>query len=196
VKDLALPWRAPEGRLLQSEADVTAYLFLEDQPEPADVVLVFGGADRRRALPAADLHRQGLVGRIVLSGGSPKRATGFATEAEAMADLLEATGVPASALVLETRATNTLENVRFSLPWLPSRGSIILMTKPVHMRRAAMTARRSLPEARLLCVPGPTGDCRRDSWWQHADGRRTVRSELAAIARYFARGDVVALADR
>jgi uncharacterized SAM-binding protein YcdF (DUF218 family) len=196
VSELALPWQAPEGRWLRDREDVTAYLFLEDAPGPADAVLVFGGTDRRRALPAADLFRRGLVRRVVLSGGPPKRPTGFATEAEAMAALLREAGVPPEAMALETRATNTLENVRLSLPWLPTRGTVILVTKPVHMRRAAMTARRSLPGARLLCVPGPTADCARDNWWSRPEWRRTVARELAAIARYHARGDIAPLPER
>jgi uncharacterized SAM-binding protein YcdF (DUF218 family) len=196
VTELVLPWAAPEGRVLRDEADVTDYLFLEDPPEPAEVMLIFGGTDRRRAARAADLYRQGLVRRIVLSGGPPKRPTGFATEAEAMGALLEQAGVPAAALVLERRATNTLENVRFSLPWLAGAAAVILMTKPVHMRRVAMTARRRLAAARLLCVPAAMRDCTRANWTTRADWRATAAAELAAIARYFAQGDIAPLPER
>ena len=196
MTELVLPWAAPEGRLLRDVADVTDYLFLEDPPEAAEVMLVFGGTDRRRALRAADLYRQGLVRRIVLSGGPPKRPTGFATEAAAMGALLAQAGVPAAALVLEHGATNTLENVRFALPWLDGAGTVILMTKPVHMRRAAMTARRRLPGARLLCVPAAMRDCTRGNWSTRPEWRATAAAELAAIARYFAQGDIAALPER
>ena len=193
MNELPLPWAAPEGRLLQSVADVTEYLFLEDPPQPADAALVFGGTDRRRALPAADLYRQGLVGRIVLTGGAPKVSTGFPTEADAMADLLVEAGVPAEDLILERQASNTLENVRFSLPWLLNCATLVLITKPVHMRRAAMTARRRLADTRLLCLPATLRECRRSNWWTRPAWRETAADELAAIHRYFVQGDIAGL---
>ncbi len=196
MTELVLPWAAPEGRLLRDVADVTDYLFLQDPPDPAEVMLVFGGTDRRRALRAADLYRRGLVGRIVPSGGPPKRPPGFATEAEAMGALLEQAGVPAAALVLEHQATNTLENVRFALPWLDGAAAVMLMTKPVHMRRAAMTVRRRLPDARLICVPAAMRDCTRENWASRLEWRATAAAELAAIGRYFAQGDIAALPER
>ncbi len=196
MTELVLPWAAPEGRLLREVADVTGYLFLEDPPEPAEVMLVFGGTDRRRASRAADLYQRGLVRKIVLSGGPPKRPTGFATEAEAMGALLEQAGVPAAALELERQATNTGENVRFALRWLSGAAVVSLMTKPVHMRRAAMTARRWLPAARLVCVPAAMRDCTRENWSSRPEWRGTAAAELAAIARYFAQRDIAALPER
>lgn len=189
----ALPWPTPEGGVLQTVADVTGYLFLEDPPQPVDVVLVFGGGDRRRALPAIELYRLGLARRVIVSGGPPKGPTGFRSEAEAMAALLEAAGIPLAAISVEPRATNTLENVRYALPLLEGAHAVALATKPVHMRRAAMTARRHLPRARLVCRPAPLRPCSRGNWWQRADWRATVADELAAIACYAARGDIVPL---
>jgi uncharacterized SAM-binding protein YcdF (DUF218 family) len=194
VEGLQLPWAAPEGRLLLDIADVTAYLFLEDEPAPVDAVLVFGGQAAERALPAADLYRRGWVRRIIVSGGPPRGApAGHPTEAAAMRSLLLARGVAEEAVLVEPRARSTLENVLFSLPHLRGVRALALATKPAHMRRAAMTVRRHLPGTRLLCLPAPLPDCGRTNWWTRPGWRRTVADELAAIARYAARGDIAPL---
>lgn len=62
---------------------------------------------------AAKIWDQGLIHRFVVSGGKPDDAG--RTEAEAMATLLNGFGVPASSILLENQATNTSENVAFSM---------------------------------------------------------------------------------
>merc|ERR1712150_88101 len=63
---------------------------------------------------------------------------GGTTEAEVMARMLEASGVPGSHIILEPRARNTLQNAWEVLPLLPSGcRQIWLVTSDFHMPRAA-----------------------------------------------------------
>ena len=120
----------------------------------ADAVLVLGGAlgaPRPPAQPhlgfgaaadrvwhAAALYRAGKARWVVLSGGSPPGSENVAPEAEAMAEVLRALGVPASAMRLEGRSRNTLENAVLSLALVRQVGArrVLLVTSALHMPRA------------------------------------------------------------
>ncbi|KZY47667.1 hypothetical protein A3731_29280 [Roseovarius sp. HI0049] len=104
----------------------------------------------RRALHAAALYREGVVARIVASGGPPGAAV---TEAEAIRRLCVAAGVPDAAILLETEAASTEENIRLARPILEAEGigSVWLVTDGFHARRAAFTARRQGVDAEVSC---------------------------------------------
>lgn len=95
----------------------------------------------RRARHAAALWQAGEVGAIVASGGLGRHGP---SEAEVIAALCHAGGVPEAALVLEARSTSTEENLRFSLPLLRAMGAreVVIVTDGFHAPRARLAARR------------------------------------------------------
>ena len=109
----------------------------------------------RRARHAAGLYREGVVARIIASGGPPGAQV---TEAEAIRDLCVAAGVPDTAILLETEAASTEENIRLARPILAAEGisSVWLVTDGFHARRAGFTARRQGLDAEISC-PELTG---------------------------------------
>jgi hypothetical protein len=122
------------------------YLQLRHQPIPADVIVAFGTNDLRVAQFAADLHLRGYGPTLVCTGGLAHQgddplATGWARpEAEMFADAAEARGVPRDRILIEPRALNTTENIRFTRELLESRGlkprNVVLAMKPFVERRA------------------------------------------------------------
>jgi len=77
----------------------------------ADVIFVFGHYDPRPALQAAKLWKMGKAPIIILSGkGRDKIPSGFESEADFYASLIEKEAVPQSVLLLEKESTNTIEN--------------------------------------------------------------------------------------
>jgi uncharacterized SAM-binding protein YcdF (DUF218 family) len=127
------------------------------QLAPADAILVLGGATRPALAPrefpelaeaadriihAARLFHAGKAPIIVASGGRLPWQEGPA-EAENIAFVLEALGVPASAIVREDESTNTYENCVNSQRLLEARGAreVLLVTSALHMRRAFATCR-------------------------------------------------------
>lgn len=94
---------------------------------------------RRRAARAAQLFAEGKVARIVASGGDH---TGPISEAEAVARELRVLGVPDRAILRETRAGTTRENIAFSLELLPASAVVILVSDAWHLPRARLIARR------------------------------------------------------
>lgn len=121
----------------------------------AQAIVVLGGtihmpADRHprsglidpsdRILEALRLYRAGRAPLVICAGGAfPEQS-----EAEVMGRLLEEWGVPAEAILLETRSHSTHENALFSREILREKGiqRILLVTSAIHMPRAAATFRK------------------------------------------------------
>jgi len=142
------------------------YMLLGHELVPSDLILVLGSNDVRVAEHAADVFLRGLAPLMVCSGNVGRlTATRFArSEAETFADVAVSRGVPRDAILLETRSTNTGENVVFSRDLLEARGinprSIILVQKPYMERRAYATFLRRWPgpEVRVTSPPIPFDD--------------------------------------
>jgi uncharacterized SAM-binding protein YcdF (DUF218 family) len=110
-----------------------------------DVIVVLGARQapdgapgpviERRMAEALRLWREGHAANLLLSGGATLIAT---PEAETMAGLARAAGVPDTALHLEARSTCTLENAVFSIKAMRANGwrEALVVTDDFHMRRA------------------------------------------------------------
>jgi uncharacterized SAM-binding protein YcdF (DUF218 family) len=68
-------------------------------------------------------------------------------------------GVPSSAVLVESRARNTGENIRFSRLLLEEAGvdvsSVLLISKPYEERRAYATARKLWPSVEIVSASTP-----------------------------------------
>lgn len=116
-----------------------------NDPIHFDVIVVLGAkqapdgtpgpAIERRMAEAIRLWREGLAPNLILSGGATLVQT---PEAESMAAVARAAGVPDEALHLEARSTRTLENAVFTVEILRQRGwrRVMVVTDDFHMRRA------------------------------------------------------------
>ena len=75
------------------------------------------------------------------------------------AEVMRQRGVPESALLLESRSTNTGENVRFTQELLAEQGmavqSVIAVQKPYMERRTFATIRKQWPEVALQVSSPP-----------------------------------------
>ena len=118
---------------------------------PYDAALVLGvelDADdapteelARRVMAAARAYWGGACARLVLCGG---RLPGHRrSEAEVMARMLAALGVPKRVLIWEDQSRDTMENCRNAAALLGGTGRVLVVTSDYHLRRAVMTARRA-----------------------------------------------------
>ncbi len=149
--------------------------------------------------PAIALYRRGLTSRIVISGLGPRTAEPpQRAEAEIYREHAVREGVREADISIETRATNTVENFRFtsdlverSFGWGSIR-SVSISGKPFHMRRALMTARAHWPKhLRLVMLPSnDPDDPPAETWWQTDAGRKFVLNELRSIGTYALNGDL------
>ncbi|WP_028022289.1 YdcF family protein [Enterovibrio calviensis] len=138
------------------------YHQLGHAPQPSDCIFVLGSNDVRVAEYAAALYRQGFAQYIMVSGGFGRFTQDQfeKTEAETFAEVLIDEGVPESALILETQATNTGENVTFSHKLMREKGldfkKMLLVQKPFMERRAYATFVKQWPsECDSILVTSP-----------------------------------------
>ncbi|ELV8700307.1 YdcF family protein [Vibrio vulnificus] len=132
-------------KLFRQIEQLWQYMQLQHRLTPVDCLLVMCSNDLRVAEHAANLYKQGYAPYILFSGGEGRFTEGLfeKSEAETFAELAKASGVPAEAILLETKSSNTGENVRFSEQLLLEKGlafeSFILVQKPFMERRALAT---------------------------------------------------------
>jgi uncharacterized SAM-binding protein YcdF (DUF218 family) len=129
----------------------------------ADAIVVLGSHDTRVAERGAELLLAGWAPLIVFSGHLGALTSGAWTrpEAEVFAEVAAARGVPRDRMLLETRATNTGENVVFSRGLLTERGihprRVIAVQKPYMERRTLATFQQRWPEVEVRVTSPPIG---------------------------------------
>ena len=122
----------------------------------ADAILVLCSHDMRVAETGARVFLEGWAPLLIFSGGlggitrhlwQEPEADQFAREAIRM-------GVPADAIVIENKSTNTGENVLFTKRLLHERGidphTFIVVQKPYMERRSYATFRKLWPEKDVI----------------------------------------------
>ena len=141
-------------------------LQLSQPARPAEAIVVLAGGVgesgkvgqgyQERVKHAVDLHEAGMAPWVIFSSGY----TAVFQEAEVMKELAVAHGVPASAIVIDTQAASTIDQVRGIRRILNDHGwrNILLVSSPYHMRRALWTFRKIAPGATVIPTPVPRSD--------------------------------------
>lgn len=169
--------------------EIGEYMLVETPLARADVCLLFGG-ERATELAnhAADLYHQGYFSLVVVSGGV-KTSKGI-MEAHQMRDVLLARGVPEEIILVEDRATNTEENVRFAMKLLDeTKGlaniSSVLGIGQIHgSRRFLMTLEKHWPQATKMFTAPNYFPVSREDWHTDPEFRKAVLREFEKIAPY------------
>jgi uncharacterized SAM-binding protein YcdF (DUF218 family) len=162
--------------------------------KPADLLFVFGTRDgvKERVEAAYRLWRDGYCRWLLVSGGATPGSD--LTECEIIKTELVWRGVPGDSILEEHRATNTGENVVFSLPIIAARlglhnvGSVICLGNLWTSRRYPMTLHRHWPEPEKLLVVVNHYDTPNELW--HTDSELCARmlAEWEKIEPYKAKG--------
>lgn len=171
----------------------TAFVWLatqiKDDARVSDAVIVLGARVNynnhlnpclvARVEHGAKLLRGGMAKFLVVSGGND--VEDGANEASAMREMALRAGILSSQIILEPKATSTFENLAFSKMILERRKlkSVIVVTEPYHMPRAAMIARKLGLE--FSSSPAPESACW--SRWKHAS-RFFVREPFAVLENW------------
>lgn len=157
-----------------------------DRGARAEVAVVLGAAvlwDRpspvlvERLRHALALYREGRVEKILVTGGrSPEDQI---SEAEAGRRWLMAGGVPEADILMEDASRTTQENLAMAMPVLEAAGlgSALIVSDPIHMRRAmALAARQGLaasssptPTSRFVSLDTQLPFLLRETWFMALD---------------------------
>lgn len=149
--------------------DAAAWTSIAGLACPAEAIVVMGAAQydgtpsaalERRLRGAAHLYGSGCAPAVVVSGGS--RPGDRTSEGEAGVAWLAVHGVPAEALRAETRATTSVENLRFAMDVAPA-GRWVIVTDDVHALRTGIAAERLGIDAATVGVR-TRGDRIRYAW--------------------------------
>jgi uncharacterized SAM-binding protein YcdF (DUF218 family) len=132
------------------------YHHLYHVPVQSDCILVLGSLDLRVANRGAELYLEGLAPFIIFSGGLGKVTKALFTESEAdlFARIALDMGVPAEAIFIENKSTNTGENILFTQRMLEDKGlnpqRFLLVQKPYMERRSFATFKKHWPDKELI----------------------------------------------
>jgi uncharacterized SAM-binding protein YcdF (DUF218 family) len=159
-------------------------LCVDSGPVEADVIVVLGGGWCERPARAAELFKEKVAPKIILSGDG---------DCEANHDLLVAAGVPDSVILLEPNSRNTHENAALTLPKLRALGAkrVVLVTTWYHSRRALNVFRKAAPDLEFYSRPSYFAYPR--SEWSKAGISRRIRAEYAKMPWYWLRYGVFPL---
>ena len=167
--------------LLAVAAAIWSYASRSDA-QPSDAIVVLG-ASAPQGVPspvfaaridhAITLQQPGVAPRIVFPGGAG--AGESISEAQAAQTYALARGVPAAAMLLETQSQTTQQNLSGAAPLLQQAGAkrVLLVSDPLHMRRAVVLARRQgldahpapTPSTRYQSLGAKLGMLARETWF-------------------------------
>ncbi|OBQ49135.1 hypothetical protein A4U61_29630 [Streptomyces sp. H-KF8] len=128
---------------------------------PCSVAIGLGSHDLGVADTTADLYHRGMMPLIVFTGATSRTTRDRMPrgEAEHYRERAMELGVLADAILVEPRARNTGENIRFSRALLEEHqvnvSSVLLVSKPYEERRAYATACKLWPEVEWLNASTP-----------------------------------------
>lgn len=143
IKQLG-PLFKSNGQLLPSNSKIPSYpagvLLCGDiasYDKQTDRIIFKTGADR--LMQTIDLYQKGIIGKIVISGGSGHLIYRDRTEASFIKKYLVGIGIDPEDIIFESRSKNTYENAKFTKELLVENkinDTVILITSALHMKRA------------------------------------------------------------
>ena len=177
--------------------DMTNFIFVEDEPQKADIIFIPGDSYPELPEYAASLYHNGFSQLLLPSGGlsikidtwpGPKSKADiynrqYKTDCDFYVDVLLKNGVPESAVIGEDKSRYTKENAYFSRRITEEHGieikDAIIVCKSFHARRCLMMYQLAFPQANLMVVPVDCQGITRENWFMSENGIERVFGEVA-----------------
>jgi uncharacterized SAM-binding protein YcdF (DUF218 family) len=175
-------------------AEINARHLIRTPIKPADLLFMFGTREDvdQRVDEACRLWREGLFRWSIVSGGMTPGSP--LSECEIIKTAMVACGIPPERILEEHRATNTGENVMFSLPIIEAAlgreniRSVICLGNSWTARRYPMTLHRHWPEVEKMLITVDSFATPLSLWHTDPKFRIRVLSEWDKIEPYKAMG--------
>jgi len=185
--------------------DITNFIFVENNPQKADIIFIPGGSWPEPAEKAASLWVDEFAPLILPSGKySPKRGFfpgaqtknelydgKFETEWDFFKAVLVKNGVNENAILLENCACErgTYDNAFMSKNVTDSLGltinKAIICCKSFHARRSLMFYSWAYPNTEFYVCPVDLENTYKENWFLNPIGIERVMSELQKCGQYF-----------
>jgi hypothetical protein len=167
---------------------INTYLGETDEPEKADLILVFGSKDLRRVQHAVDLWKKGLAPMLVMAGGNPNYGLPSQSEAEVFNQEAISLGVPREKIVIESNSITVPDNVRSTLNILDEKkisfNKVIIVISWFAMRRAwvhLMKYRGETIQIYRTCPEPHNPHYIRAAWYLNEDGIKVIFNEFVKM---------------
>lgn len=110
------------------------YMRLDMEVTSADCIVGFGCYNDDIALRCAQLYHQGYAPKVLFTGGLGRNTLGLwtQTEAERFAGIAREAGVPDEDIIIESKSTNSAENILFTREKLKEEGIVVQRLLGVH----------------------------------------------------------------
>jgi uncharacterized SAM-binding protein YcdF (DUF218 family) len=167
---------------------IGGFLVVSHELEASDLIVCLSGGQVERGLAAADLHKRGLAPRVFISPEIPpdgyealqRAGIEIPQSVDLLRRILVESGLPEQAVLeAEQPARSTMGEARMAVDAAARNGyrSLIVVTSPIHTRRAWMAFRHAAEgegiEVRM--APSPYSGFRAEDWWKT---RRYVREVI------------------
>ena len=173
----------------------TDFIFIENQPEQADMIFLPGSAEGALPVRAAQLWKEGYA-PLVLPSGKYSKLTGYftghgdhETEWDYFHEILLKEGVADHAILQEKQATYTYENAIYSKKVTDKEGmevkKAILCCMPYHARRALLYYQLLYPETEFFVCPAKESPITAENWYLSKEGIETVLGEVERCGSQF-----------
>lgn len=181
-----------ERRLTTIKA-ITKFVFFEDNPQEADLIIVPGTRFKQLPEKACDLYKKGFASKILFAGGlNPKSGQIESKHAKGIALRM---GVSKEDIVCENKSKNTKENAINSKKLVEKlklkHKRVLLISKTYHARRLLMTFKKFFPESKFFVIPvEDKRKINKRNWWKSKKKARQVMEEVEKIGKYFLKEDL------
>jgi len=175
------------------------WLVYEDLPEISNAMVLLMGSYSERVLEAADLYKSGRAGRLIIVEESmgeyrqlEKRGIKIisnTTQAKNAAIML---GIPSDSItVMPGDARSTLNEAEVVRDYVHSHTDIdtlLLVSSPLHMRRASIIFRSAFMDSEIPvyigCKPSRYSGFNPDRWWRDRENVQAVLYEYIKIGSF------------
>jgi uncharacterized SAM-binding protein YcdF (DUF218 family) len=133
-----------------------------------------------RFIQATNLYHQGIIKKIIMTGGNGSLSQDVPSETIFVTDQLLKNGVPKEDIILEPNSRNTYENAIFTkriIDSLKLKGPFVLITSAEHMPRSEKTFRH----AGIMVQPYP---CNYYEFEERAELENTIAPDLKILVNW------------
>lgn len=171
-------------------------LKISDLPEKSDTIVVFAGGVgesgqagqgyEERVLHAIDLYKKHFAKKLIFSSGYVYAFQ----ETDVMKVLALSLGVPEKDIILEKRATNTFQNIKYTKEIMEEHiwNSALVVSSPYHMRRVELVYKKVAPGIKISLTPVPNSLFYGNEKKVEVKHLKAVMHEYLGILYYFIKG--------
>lgn len=182
---------------------VTETVFIPSNPQPSDVIFVFGSWFGDNWDQIIDLYTRKL-GPIIYIGGGGERNNLPDSISHLIRNIFIEKGIPKEVIITDESSCNTLEDALSAKTLFSNKERpifhkrILFVAKSFHSGRCLRTLKKVFPHSELFPFSynfvwnGKVilTEILRDNWWGEELSRSAVWGEYQRIKRYSERGDI------